>query len=188
MEYGYCRVGTRERLEENSMEGQKNIILAHYPNAEIVTEPQCGVKERPVFQELISKLKEGDILIVTKLDRFCRTAREGLEYVDTLTEKGVSVHILNMGLMDKSPISGVYTTCLHAFAEFERSQIVERTTTGKMIAKQNPDFKEGRPRKFNEAKVQQALELLETHSYKQVQELTGISKSTLLRRKKEFMY
>ena len=95
-----------------------------------------------------------------------------------------TVH-LNMGLMDNSPISRVLTTCLLAFAEFERNQIIDRTTAGKAIARQNPNYREGRPRKYNLAKVRHALELLETHSYKQVEEMTGISKSTLQRRKRE---
>ncbi len=185
MEYGYCRVSTRGQLDGNSIEEQQKMILERYPNAKIVIESKSGAKERPIFLELISTLQEGDVLVVTKLDRFCRTAKEGLGYADSLIDKGVSVHILNMGLMDNSPISRVLTTCLLAFAEFERNQIIDRTTAGKAIARQNPNYREGRPRKYNATKVQHALELLETHSYKQVEEMTGISKSTLQRRRRE---
>ena len=71
------------------------------------------------------------------------------------------------------------------FAEFERDMIVERTQEGKTIAKQNPDFKEGRPKKYSKKQVEHALELLENHSYKQVEDLTGISKSTLIRAKRD---
>ena len=71
-----------------------------------------------------------------------------------------------------------------AFAEFERDMIVERTQEGKMIAKQNPDFKEGRPKKFSKVQINHALELLDKYSYKQVEQMTGISKSTLIRNKK----
>jgi DNA invertase Pin-like site-specific DNA recombinase len=74
---------------------------------------------------------------------------------------------------------------MSAFAEFERDMIVERTQEGKAIAKQHDDFKEGRPRKFGKQQIQHALELLDTHSYTEVERMTGISKSTLIRRKKE---
>ena len=72
-----------------------------------------------------------------------------------------------------------------AFAEFERDMIVERTSEGKAIAKQNPDFKEGRPPKYSRAQLNHAMELLEKYSYKQVGEMTGIGKSTLNRERKK---
>lgn len=72
-----------------------------------------------------------------------------------------------------------------AFAEFERDMIVERTQEGKAIAKQQKDFKEGRPRKHSKKRVEEALEMLKTRSYKEVEEITGINKRTLMRRKKE---
>jgi DNA invertase Pin-like site-specific DNA recombinase len=74
---------------------------------------------------------------------------------------------------------------MSAFAEFERDMIVERTQEGKAIAKQHDDFKEGRPRKYGRKQIEHALSLLETHSYTEVERMTGISKSTLIRRKKE---
>lgn len=71
------------------------------------------------------------------------------------------------------------------FCAYERGMIVERTQTGKAIARQNPDFREGRPQKYSQEQLQMALELLEAgKSYKQVQTLTGISKSTLTRAKR----
>lgn len=76
-------------------------------------------------------------------------------------------------------------TIFSAFAEFERDMIVERTQEGKMLAKQNPDFREGRPKKFTKQQINHALTLLENHSYKQVEDMTGISVSTLVRAKKK---
>jgi len=74
---------------------------------------------------------------------------------------------------------------MSAFAEFERDMIVERTQEGKAIARQKPDYREGRPRVYSKKQIEHALKLKETHSYKQVEELTGISKSTLIRAKKK---
>ena len=75
-------------------------------------------------------------------------------------------------------------TMLFAFAEFERDLIVERTQEGKRIARQNPDFHEGRPKKFTEAQINHALSLRADHSFKQISRLTGISVSTLKRAEK----
>lgn len=63
--------------------------------------------------------------------------------------------------------------------------IVERTQEGKTIARQREDYREGRPKKYGKKQIRHALDLLESHSYKQVEEITGISKSTLIRARKE---
>lgn len=124
-------------------------------------------------------------MVVTKLDRIARSATQGIELVQKLLDRGIVVHVLNMGLMDNTPTGKLIRNIMLAFAEFERDMIVERTQEGKAIAKQNPDFKEGRPKKFSKAQVSHAVELLDEYSYKQVEQMTGISKSTLIRAKKK---
>lgn len=71
-----------------------------------------------------------------------------------------------------------------AFAEFERDMIVDRTHEGRAIAKQKPDFREGRPKKYGKKQIEYALKLLASHSYKQVEDITGISKGTLIKANK----
>ena len=135
---------------------------------------------------LQKRLKEGDTLVVCKLDRFARTAIEGVQTVRELFERGVKVHILNMGLVENTLTGNLILTVMLAFAEYERGMIVERTQTGRAIARQNPNYKEGRPKKYSTPQLRHALELLEEgHTYRQVEELTGISKSTLIRGKNE---
>ena len=184
MKYGYTRVSTKGQLDGNSIEEQTTAIHNVYGDAEIIVESYSGAKERPLFNQLLNKAQKGDYVVVTKLDRFCRTTKEGLEYIDLLLNKGVKIHILNMGLIESSPMGRLIVTNLLAFAEFERAMIIERTQGGKAIAKQRADFREGRPKKYNTKKINHALELLESYSYKQVEELTGISKSTLIRAKR----
>lgn len=184
MKYGYCRVSTKGQLDGNSIEEQTTAIHNIYADAEIIVESYSGAKERPLFNQLLDKAQNGDYVVVTKLDRFCRTTKEGLEYIDLLLNKGVKIHIINMGLIESSPMGRLIVTNLLAFAEFERAMIIERTQGGKAIAKQRADFKEGRPKKYNTKKINHALELLENYSYRQVEELTGISKSTLIRAKR----
>lgn len=138
--------------------------------------------ERPRFSALFQKLKSGDTLVVTKLDRFARTAIDGVSTVRELFERGVRVHILNMGLVENTLTGNLILTVMLAFAEYERGMIVERTQTGKAVARQDPNFREGRPKKYTKCQMQHAMELLGSgKSYKQVEAMTGISKSTLIR-------
>lgn len=186
MIYGYARVSTKGQAKDgNSLEAQEK-ALKGAGATEIYTDAFTGTKtDRPEFDKLMNKLQSGDTLIVTKLDRFARSMSQGSELVSELIDKGIKVYILNIGIMDNTPSSKLIRNVFFAFAEFERDMIVERTQEGKTIAKQNPDFKEGRPKKYSKKQVEHALELLENHSYKQVEDLTGISKSTLIRAKRD---
>ena len=78
-----------------------------------------------------------------------------------------------------------FITTLLAVAEMERNMIIERTQNGKAIARQKEGFKEGRPKKYTKQQLNNALSMLTInggeYSYKQVEQLLGISKSTLIR-------
>lgn len=188
MRYGYARVSTKgQEKDGNSLESQREQLISEGVAADnIVMEAYSGAKERPLFNQLLERLEKGDTLVVTKLDRFCRKTLDGLEYINQLKEKGVKIHILNLGLIEDTAMGDLIVTCLLAFAEFERATIQERTSTGKAAARQKPGFKEGRPKKYTEKQLNHALELKNNdYSYNQVAELTGISKSTLIREMKK---
>lgn len=186
MIYGYARVSTKGQAKDgNSLEAQEKALRKSGAN-EIYVDAFTGTKtDRPEFDKLMNKIQKGDTLIVTKLDRFARSMSQGSELVSDLIERGIKVYILNIGVMDNTPSSKLIRNVFFAFAEFERDMIVERTMEGKAIAKQNPDFREGRPKKYSRKQIEHALELLDSNSYKQVEDLTGISKSTLIRAKKK---
>lgn len=184
MVYGYCRVSTQMQARDgNSLEAQEKALKENGAE-EIYMDAFTGTKaHRPELDRLLDKLHPGDKLIITKLDRIARSASQGIELIQTLLDKGITVHVLNMGLLDNTPTGKLIRNIMLAFAEFERDMIVERTQEGKAIAKKQPDFKEGRPRLYGRKQIQHALGLLQDHSYRQVTELTGISKSTLIRAK-----
>ena len=186
MIYGYARVSTKGQAKDgNSLEAQEKALRESGAN-EIYVDAFTGTKtDRPEFDKLMNKIQKGDTLIVTKLDRFARSMSQGSELVSDLIERGIKVYILNIGVMDNTPSSKLIRNVFFAFAEFERDMIVERTMEGKAIAKQNPDFREGRAKKYSRKQIEHALELLDNNSYKQVEDLTGISKSTLIRAKKK---
>lgn len=145
MIYGYARVSTNGQMRDgNSLEAQSEALRANGAET-IYSEAYTGTKsDRPKFEELLSVLKDGDTLVATKLDRISRSASQGIELVDSLTEKGVKIHILNLGMMDNTPSGKLVRNIFFAFAEFERDMIVERTREGKEIAKQKADYREGR--------------------------------------------
>ena len=183
MIYGYARVSSRgQATNGNSLEDQER-QLRHEGCTEVIKEQYTGTTiERPKFEALIERLQAGDTLKVTKLDRFARTAADGSKLVKELLQRGVKVHILNIGLIDDTSTGHLIANIMLAFAEFERDMIVERTQAGRRIAMQRPDYQNGRPLKYDKARREHAIQLLLSgHSYNQVANETGISKSTLIR-------
>ena len=184
---GYARVSTKSQAKEgNSLEQQKEEILNKYNTAEIFSESYTGTKtDRPIFNKIINELQEGDTLVVTKLDRLARNTVEGIQVIENLFNKSVSVHVLNVGLLENTTMGKFFLTTLLAVAEMERNTIIERTQAGKEIAKAKEGFKEGRPKKFTSKQLDHALSMLSinggSYSYSEVEEITNISKSTLTR-------
>ncbi len=142
--------------------------------------------ERPRFAELLSQLQSGDTLVITKLDRFARSTIEGVQTVRELFARDVKVHILNIGLIENTLTGNLILTVFLAFAEFERGMILERTQNRRPGARKQPGSREGRPPKYKPAQISHALELLSSGmTYRRVEELTGISKSTLIRARRK---
>ena len=189
MIYGYIRVSTVKQANEgNSLEGQKKLLLDNgVSEANIYQDTYTGTKaDRPQFKRLLDELKKDDTLVVTKLDRFARSMIEGSKIVSDLIERGVKVNVLNIGIMDNTPASKLIRNIFFSFAEFERDMIVERTLEGKQIKmEKDVDATLGRPKKYKKAQRETALKLLEEHSYNEVAAMTGISRRTLIRYKKE---
>lgn len=187
MIYGYARVSTATQSRDGNSLEEQSAALVSYGCQEIITESFTGkTMDRPKFQELLNRLQANDTLVVCKLDRFARTAIEGVQTVKELFERGIKVHILNMGLIENTLTGNLILTVMLAFAEYERGMIVERTQMGKAAARQNPNFKDGRPKKYSSAQIALALDLLnDGKTYREVENMTGISKSTLVRAKRD---
>jgi len=146
--YGYARVSTKGQARDgNSLEGQ-TVTLRESGAEKIYYDSFTGKKiDRPEFDKLRSKLSPGDKLMVTKLDRFARSAADGIRLIESLIEKGVTVHVLNIGIMDNTPTGKLIRNVMLSFAEFERDMIVERTSEGKAIAREKGIRVDGRPEK-----------------------------------------
>lgn len=183
--FGYIRVSTAtQALKGNSLDEQQMELIAHgVQKRNIYRDVYTGTTtDRPQLNKLVKKLQEGDTLIVTKLDRISRSVSEGAVLIRDLINKGVRIKILAMGdvAMDDTPAGKLIVHVFLSFAEFERDMIVQRTQEGRRVS----GHLGGRPRIPRE-KIEYALALLETESFRQVARETGISKSTLVRAKKE---
>lgn len=187
MIFGYSRVSTKGQAKDgNSLEAQeKDLKVAGCEY--IYTDVFTGTKQdRPEFDKLKAKIRKGDTLIVTKLDRLGRSVSQASEVITEFLNEGITINVLNLGVLSNDSVNTLMRNVLLSFAQFERDMIVHRTQEGKVIAKaNNPDFREGRPPKYDEEQFDNAMKLLEDHSYAQVVKLTGISKSTLVREKKK---
>ena len=136
--FAYCRVSTIEQTTDNQV---REIAAAGFnvSSSRTITETVSGSvasAERPGFALLLNKLEEGDVLVVTKLDRLGRNAMDVRATVEALTGMGVRVNCLALGNIDlTSPAGKMTMQVINAIAEFERDLLIERTQAGLSRAK-----------------------------------------------------
>ena len=131
--FAYCRVSTADQTTENQVQEIAKAGFAVDPRR-VIAETISGsvaASERPGFGKLVDKLEDGDVLVVTKLDRLGRNAMDVRATVEALAGMGVRVHCLALGGQDLTSSSGKLTMgVLAAVAEFERDLLIERTQAG----------------------------------------------------------
>lgn len=136
--FAYCRVSTADQTTKNQSIEIKAAGFIIEPRR-LIEENISGsvaAKLRPGFRKLTERLEEGDILIVTKLDRLGRNAMDVRATVEQLEKSGVRVHCLALGGVDLTSPAGKMTMgVIAAVAEFERDLLIERTNSGIVRAK-----------------------------------------------------
>ncbi|HDR9159252.1 recombinase family protein [Burkholderia sp. RS02] len=145
--FAYARVSTTDQTATNQL---REIEAAGFSvdKRRVITESISGsvsADQRPGFAELLLKMEEGDVLIVTKLDRLGRNAMDVRATVEALARRGIRIHCLALGGVDlTSPAGRMTMQVLNAVAEFERDLLIERTQAG--IARARAEGKAmGRP-------------------------------------------
>ncbi len=136
--FAYCRVSTQDQTTDNQVQEIRGAGF-NLEDRRIVREVVSGsqeAKQRPGFSKLLERMDDGDVLIVTKLDRLGRNAMDVRATIEDLGKRGVSVHCLALGGMDlTSPAGKMTMQVLAAVAEFERDLLIERTQAGLARAK-----------------------------------------------------
>lgn len=175
--YGYARVSTRSQELDRQLD-----ILEKYNCNKIFTEKITGTKaNRPELNRLKESIRKGDTIIIESWSRLGRSTKDLINLMDFFSEKEVNV-ISHKEQFDTSTAQGkLMLTVFQAFAEFERDLIVERTKEG-LISARSRGRLGGRP-KVKETKIDKALKLYDAqfHSLKEIEELSGVSTSTLYR-------
>lgn len=136
MTFGYARVSTKTQARDgNSLEAQQAALTA--AGAEkIYTDTFTGTKiERPEFDRLRAQLRRGDVLIVTKLDRLARSVSQASGLITEMIDEGVTINVLNLGILSNDSVNTLLRNVLLSFAQFERDMIVQRTQEGKAVAR-----------------------------------------------------
>jgi putative DNA-invertase from lambdoid prophage Rac len=136
--FAYCRVSTLEQTTENQ---RREIEAAGFAvkSQRLIEEHISGsvaARERPGFSKLLDRMENGDVLIVTKLDRLGRNAMDIRKTVEQLATSDIRVHCLALGGVDlTSPAGKMTMQVISAVAEFERDLLLERTHSGIARAK-----------------------------------------------------
>ncbi|MCA2008509.1 recombinase family protein [Tritonibacter mobilis] len=137
---GYARTSTLD--QKAGLEGQERELKAAGCDRLFIEQvSSVDVTARERLAEALSFVREGDTLIVTKLDRLARSVAHLLEILDTLTDRGAALRILNMGIDTSTPTGKLMLTVLGGVAEFEREIMLERQREGIAKAKAAGKYK-----------------------------------------------
>lgn len=138
---GYARVSTVGQSLEAQLEQLKQAGVSR-----VFQEKVSGVKkDRPQLEALLDYVREGDSVVIAKLDRIARSTRHLLEIVDQLKAKGVTFRVLNINLDTSTPTGKLMLTMLAGIAEFERDLMLERQREGIAKAKAEGRYKGRKP-------------------------------------------
>ena len=141
-----------------------------------------AVRARPQLQRLLDQLREGDTVVVCKLDRLARSTRDLLAIAEAIKQTGAGLRSLGEPWADTtSPAGTMVLTVFAGIGEFERALIVERTSTGRQAAKKR-GVRFGRPSKLSAEKAALAARLIaEGRSAKEVADTFGVNRATIYR-------
>lgn len=174
---GYARVSTADQ----NLDRQKD-ALEQYGIERLYCEKMSGTKKsRPELDRMLSELNEGDAVVIESLSRLGRSTKHLLELVEELNKRNVRLISLKETIDTTSSTGRLLFTILSSLAQFERDVLVERTQEGLAAARARGRCG-GRPR-TDENAVKKAVALYKTKEYsaKEIQELTGVSPTTLYR-------
>jgi DNA invertase Pin-like site-specific DNA recombinase len=141
---GYARVSTRE--QEAGYEAQQQQLVALGCEKLFCEQLSSVVNERPQLEAMINFIREGDEVVVTKVDRLARSVRDLVDIIERIKAKGAAIEIGNIGRVNGSPTSGLILNVLGAIAQFEREMMLERQRDGIAKAKADGKYRGRKPK------------------------------------------
>jgi DNA invertase Pin-like site-specific DNA recombinase len=178
MYIGYARVSTEDQNLDIQLHALKQAGCKKF-----FQEKLSGAhRQRPELEKMIEQLREGDTVVIWKLDRLARSTRDLLDIADAIAKAEVGLKSLSEPWADTtSPAGRMVLTVFAGIAEFERELIRERTGTGRTAAmKRGVRF--GRPSSLSIEQIMLAKRLIEEgKSAKEVAKTFGVNRSTIYR-------
>ncbi len=180
---GYARTSTTE--QEAGLSAQLRDLEA--AGCDRVFQEQVSSVDREARHELqaaMDYVRDGDTMVVTKLDRLARSVPHLLDVVETLNAKGATLRILAMDIDTGTPTGKLMLSVLGSVAAFEREIMLERQREGIAKAKAEGKYRGRKP--TAQAKADEVLLLLaEGHGATEVAKRTGIGRASVYRIKNE---
>ena len=183
--YGYARVSSQSQQTNSSLEYQKQeLIRKGILESNIIIEVGSAaneIKNRPNFQNLIQNvLKEGDTLVVTKIDRCARNTLEFLKLQDILFKRNIQFISLDLPYSEDLNINKLISTTLSSIAEFETNRRKERQMQGIDAAKKAGKYR-GRKTVIDDKLISEVKHLKQQKmlSVTQIVKITGRSRNTI---------
>lgn len=177
MNIGYARVSTQDQNLAAQLDA-----LTQAGCGRVYEETASGARpDRPVLSEVMRTLRDGDTLVVFKLDRIARSLPNLLEIMEALNQAGAGFRSLTEEINTTTPGGRLVFHVMAAISEFERDLIRERTAAGLKAAKARGRIG-GRPRKMTGEKIKAAEKLLSSGTpVRDVAEMLSVSVPTLYR-------
>lgn len=186
---GYARVSSKDQKLDRQLEALQDV-------SKLFSDKLSGQStNRPQLQAMLDYIREGDIVVVTELDRLGRNNKDLTNIMNQIQQKGATLEVLNLpsmnGIEDENLRRLINNLVIEIYkyqAEADRRRIKERQKQGIAIAKEQGKFK-GKPLKFkeNDPRLQLAFKLyLEGATDIQVEKQTGISRRTFKRYRKRY--
>jgi DNA invertase Pin-like site-specific DNA recombinase len=178
MRIGYARVSTLDQKLDLQMQALKKAGCT-----KIFREKVSGAsRDRPELKRMLDQIREGDVVVVWKLDRLARSTRDLLETMESIRESGGQFQSISEPWADSTSHAGkMIMTVFAGIAEFERDLIRERTSAGRKAAK-SKGVRFGRPRKLNSQQAKLAQRLLdEGKLVSEIAETFGVHVATIYR-------
>ena len=139
---GYARTSTLEQVAGFDAQHRELTALGC---KKVFAEQVSSVADRPKLAAALDELREGDILVVTKLDRLARSMRDLMNIVDKIQERQASLRIVAMNLDTTTPTGRLMLSMLGSVAQFEREMMLERQREGIAKAKAEGLYKGRKP-------------------------------------------
>ena len=175
--FGYARVSKDTQNLDRQLD-----VLKKYGVDHIYNEKMTGTKkDRPELSKMLDRMTEGDTVVIESLSRLGRSTKDLIELTELFHGKGVNLVSLKEAIDTNNSTGKLLFTLMSAIAQFERDTIADRTREGLRSARAR-GRKGGRP-KINTDSIKKAVKLYSTRQYsiQEIEELTGVKKSTLYR-------